>query len=504
MRKILFVFLTLFLLIACESESPVNDQEEEEMSTDNDDADQESNDNDSQDEDNEDEDSVEMQREAFYSFLTQNSSKIWKIESALLENSNGTFDITQSTNIQDDEFIFVINTDSGINGLNGQLTWKRRKGVNFEFDNVISLENDLYSSPTVFEFTIDQEASISNPEFQFYLDEDSTISGKILSNNSEAIVSIRLVEKSEEDHKTIPGSLDFQSYAIFPNIESINNATGFRSSYTSNSIYLSYRNSPSSFNATRKVFKYSLEGQTLDSIQIALPNLEFTYSRFHIRNDRLIVFGSAHISELDLFLNEEPNTVTTGLDSNLAGADLAVTDSDIYIIGGDLGNIDMPERPLIIRRYDDLSFELLAEKTIEETRTLSGGEIVDDILYVVGGQNPEFEFYNNIIAYNLTNDSVSTIALPKGTGYCSAVRYENLIFISGRTVVGDNVDIFFGALDIRTNTFQEIPISIENKLASETFINGLTILNNVLYMAITDRRNENPFIEVQHTDLSGF
>lgn len=504
MKKILFGFLSLFLLIGCESESTVNDQVEEETPSDNVDVDEESSDDDSQEEDNEDENSIEMQREAFYDFLIQNSSKIWKIESALLENSNGTFDIIQSNHIQDDEFVFVINADSGSNAFNGQLTWKRRKGVNFEFDNIASLENDLYSSPSVFEFTINQEAIINNPEFQFYLDEDSIINGKVLSNNSEALISIKLVEKSEEDYKMIPGSLNFQNFATFPNIESINNATGFKSSYTSNSIYLSYRSSPNSFNATRKVFKYSFEGQTLDSVQIALPNLEFTYSRFHIRNDRLIVFGSAHISELDLFLNEEPNTVTTGLDSNLAGADLAVTDSDIYIIGGDLGNNAMPEHPLIIRRYDDRSFELLAEKTIEDTRTLSGGEIVDDILYVVGGQKPELGFYNNIIAYNLTNSSVSTIALPKGTGYCSAVRYENLIFISGRTVVGGNVDIFFGALDIRDNTFKEIPISIENKLASETFINGLTILNNVLYMAITDRRNENPFIEVQRTDLSGF
>ena len=499
MKKIVLSFIIVSLLIACESDTPMNNEVEEEMSS-NDESQDESSNDDSQEEDNM-EDDLEMQREEFYTFLLQNSSKIWKIDSAILENPNGTFDISQSPNISDDEIIFIVSNDAGTSGFSGELTWKSRKGTNFEFDNNIPFENDSYFGPETFEFTIDQEALINSSKLQFSLDENSVINGKILSENSDSSISITLIEKVEDNYKSTPENLSFETFESFPSIESVNNGTGFKASKTSNSLYISYRQRfpTNGIQARRKVFRYSIENQNLDSTQIDFVDSEFNYSRFYFKNDRLIVFGSAHISELDLLLGEMHNTIKTGLEDNLSGADLASVNSDIYIIGGDFNAFTPP--PLIIRKYDNSTYLLQSENSIAEERRLTDGEIVDNYLYIFGGQNSALEWYDNILIYSLENETTSSIELPKKVAYTATVRYENLIFVAGRTIINDNIEIFFGALDTRDNTFREIPVTIDGKLSAETYINGLTILDNVLYIAITDRTNDKLFIEVQKTDL---
>ncbi len=495
MKRIFLTILSILVLTACESDNSPDTMTDDEISEGMDD-----NGEDEQDDDDPDQEDDDIINEDFFNLLVGDTSKTWKIKSATVEGSNGNSDITLRANVQDDEFLFKAEGNLNSGEFRGQLIWKERK----VYDWANNGASDAYHRPRTLDFDINEDGILMTSEIQLELNENMEVQGFILLQNSETI-SISLKEKQMEDYKSIPTALDFEFVEDFNNILSSTKSTGFRASYQNNNLYLSYRDDANG--RVRKVFKYDPVGKTLDSTQISFQGSEFVSSRLHFFDNKLVVMGSAFISELDLSLDQELNTISTGLAQNLSRAGTAAVDNAIYVLGGDTGIFNEPYPNHIIRIYENDPLGLKDEFTLNTPRRLAEGEIVDDIIYIFGGENVETAgstdgifIYDNLVTYNLVDKIVDVIPLSVEMNYTSAVRYENLIFVAGRSAVTNmDTQIVFGALNTETKNFNEIPFSLENLTSDEFNIEAMTVLENTLYVALAKKTNST--ITIQAVNL---
>ena len=496
MKQIFLSILSILVLTACESDNSPDTMKDDEISEGMDETG-----GDEQGDGDPDEENDNVVGDEFFNLLVgDDASKTWKIKSATIEGSIGSSDITFRANVQDDEFIFKAEEDLNSGEFRGQLIWKERK----VYDWANNAASDTYHRPRTLDFDINEEGILMTSEIQLELDENMEVQGSILLQNSESI-SISLKEKRIEDYKSIPTALDFEFVEDFNNIRSYTKSTGFRASYQNNNLYLSYRDNAN--RRVRKIFKYDPEGKTLDSTQISFQGSEFVSSRLHFFENKLVVMGSAFISELDLSVNQELNTISTGLAQNLSRAGTAVADNTIYVLGGDTGILNDPYPNHVIRIYENDLLGLKEEFTLNAPRKSAEGEIVDDTIYIFGGENVEtvgstdgIFIYDNLVTYNLVDKKVDVIQLPVEMNYTSAVRYENLIFVAGRSAVTNmDTQTVFGVFNTETKDFNEIPFSFENLTRNEFFIEAMTILENTLYVALNSKMNST--ITIQAVNL---
>lgn len=430
-------------------------------------------------------------------------SKTWRISSAVLTNNFGTIDVSNNTNVLDDEFIFSITDESS-----GTIVWKRRKGINYNAQTSKNFADDNYSSPLEVEFLIGETVEITNSYVRLAQETETTLKGEIILNSEEnSKLEVTLIEKKSEDYKTAPMVIDFKTVETFENIVNIGKTTGFIGSYQTNSLYLSYRND-FKFPRTRKVFKYNVETKLLDSTEISFQGTEFTSSRLHLLKDELIVVGSGRFSRISNDLKSEVINYpynNIGSNSNLSRAGSAFLDSQIYVLGGNLTILDNPLVPFEIRRINNDSNELEDFSTIQESRIGCEGEIVDSNLFIFGGykeDNP-LDILDTGIMFDLRDNSLSHFDLPKSMYHTSACRYENLIFLAGKTVFVENEPTFyFSVYDTQTNTFIEPQVTFEGIDPIKIQIEGMTILNDILYIALGDSSSSK--VKVESVDLSMF
>lgn len=498
MKKVVLSLLTLLILSSCSSDSSLNVIEEENI-TEEDNI--EPNEEESETEEEEEEgQSISIEaRQEFLNMLSGETLTVWKIDSATLIGTNGSTDISNNVSIQDDEFIFETSTDGTQDYVSGALTWRKRKG----YDLTEGTSDDNYYSPETFNFNIDEKGELITSNIKIMLDENETVKGTLFTDddqNDEVFIEFGLKKKVNEDYRTIPSSLNFSYLNDFEFISSYNLSTGFNASYKTNSLYLSYRFG----NQTRNVYKYSLDDQTLNSIQISLSQSEFVSSRLHFHDDKLIVFGSGHISETDLYLNGLITTIPNGLEQNLSRSGTASVDSQIYAFGGELEALGDPFTPLTILKYNNDLQGFQQEYVSDSPRRYTQGTIIDDDLYIVGGQyyptdSPTI-YLPNILVYNLRSKSTDFIELNFDLGFTSAARFENLVFFSGQIPSPENNGILYlGAYDTFTGNLSEIPITMENLINDDVSIVAMTVLNQKLYLALQNSGT----ITTQVVDLSG-
>ena len=101
----------------------------------------------------------------------------------------------------------------------------------------------------------------------------------------------------------------------------------------------------------------------------------------------------------------------------------------------------------------------------------------------------------------MDNGSLDYFDLPKGIFETTACRYENLIFVSGKLPFVENEpNFFFGVLNVETNSVVETSINFESIDPSFVDIEGLTIVNDTLYIAVENISNSK--IVVEYVDLN--
>ena len=421
--------------------------------------------------------------DALIADVTGASETIWKIESALLTNNNVTdLDVSDVFNIVDDEFIFKTVENSQAIGLEH----KQGNTFNENATNTSEFLVDFYQSANNTSLNV---TDVSNKTFgdannTFTYNSNTNISAEL--SISGATLSVNLSPKTAADYASPPTSgLNFTEAFIYESNSVSSHAPGMIGSYSDNSFYIVNREDElnTGNGAPERIVKYNLDDNTtLESLYF---QSDFVSKQLHIQNNQLIALGGQNVNTYNLDFTGDPTTNTHG--KMLSRHGVAVLDDDMYIVGGDLNNVESDK----IFKWSITNQTLNEVATMPAARSGARATIVDGKLYIFGGTQ---EFFgqpaeNSIFVYNLsTNSFEDTITMPQGLNFSFVDRYQNLIYVAGQIRLDndndgtiDDINIYFGVLNTENNTFQELTSNLDDS-DTLTAIHSMCVFNNKMFV----------------------
>lgn len=420
--------------------------------------------------------------------LTAGTSKSWKIESAMLNNSSATGELTVSSlaNVNDDEFVFEAGSDAN----SVQLNWRIRNQVRSSASTANEALLDYYVSSHSTTLTIQKDGSITSgdPNLSVARRPNGRLLVTYLMNGAE--YKMELAPAGETAF--VPSQLDFQ---FLTDVESsaigLEQAAGFTGSMASNSLYLAYRASGGSGIQPERVLRFDMDDNSFTTRDFF--NSDFVTKELHIINDELKVVGARYVNTYPLDLASDPVSVAHNLTLTRYGS--TVVDDNVFLFGGDLfmpGGSPGTAGPNAdkIYRHDQATGQLHEVGSLPEPRYWSHGEIVDGKLYVFGGRQAFItdQAEDDIFVHDMTTGENETLKLPAPMHRTFAARYGHLIYVAGYKEVPNadpaltQIETTFGVFDTHTGTFTVIPNTLG--LSGKKTVFGLTIVGNELYALI--------------------
>ena len=431
-----------------------------------------------------DEQTLNEQQQETLETLTNNSlSQTWKISNASLTNNNGTFDISNNSNTQDDEFIF---------SSDGSMQWRPGHDINREASSTVDalLDHYLSTSTSNYNFVANSgnELTSLNGSFSFTVVDEDTITGVLTWSTGESL-TITLTLKLDGDYPSPPESgLNFSELFTYDSNNVSCCAPGMIGSYSANSLYIVTREDRLADTGTgpERIVKYNLE--TGEETEQTFDNPDFVSKQLHIIDNELIVIGGQFVNTYNLDLNQTPESTTHGLAITRFG--MAVVGDDAYITGGDLdqdGDQNIEAEKIYKWNIPSQSLEYVVD--LPEDRFGARTTIVNDKLYAFGGTT---EFATNgqgnssIYIYDINTGSTTTEQMTTPADYTYVDKLENLIYVAGYYTIldseGNATDIEFkiGVYDTENGTYQEI----DNNLSQEGYnsIRGMCVFNDKMYV----------------------
>lgn len=428
---------------------------------------------------------------------------IWKPSSAQLTNESGKIDVSNTPNIEDDEFIFLLGSQDG----EMKIIWKPRNHVNINATSQDGALLDFYAPP----IELTTELDNTSPKILKFEDEDGEIVVEVISE-VEVNLQVRRKENStnlsgkpkfhsrwsgwrpwcytcyinyqvtpipiENTVNSIPTSMQFSQLVAIDGSDLLFGAPGFTSSLATNKLYWSYRTNDN--NLLEILKSYNLGNREIETCSSDINS--FVSKQLHIIEGEIKVINGLHVNTYPTDLNPagadpscSPDSYEHGLRLSRFGS--AVLDNSLYIFGGDLNETNSDK----IYKYDDVNKSLTVIGTLPSQKSWANGEIVDSKLYVFGGQA---QFSNTpsediIYVYDFDTASTKIFNLPRTVDRTYAARKDNLIYVAGQ-IDNTEYDIFFGVFNTTDNTFSEIPTNLD--MSGNKTIHQLTVLNKTLYI----------------------
>ena len=174
-----------------------------------------SNDGEVQKEITEDVSTPEEQAEENINILTSGKSKVWRINSATLQNTSGSIDISENFNIQDDEFVFTFTAISG-KKVGGTMEWRQGNSVETTASTPKESQEDYYRAPLKYQFELGENPddiliignetiySFENSKIVTDANGGSSFATTIKSQDG-ATIDVATTEKKPEDYPTFYG-----------------------------------------------------------------------------------------------------------------------------------------------------------------------------------------------------------------------------------------------------------------------------------------------------------
>lgn len=426
--------------------------------------------------------------------ISNGATRTWRVSNAILNNENGTFDISSLFNIRDDEFLF--SSDQ-------RLEWRRGYGVNAVANSVDDAKTDYYRSVLKSEFSYIQGSSTVgvgiNGSFNFEVINQNSISGTIdLGDNGQSgTLEVMLVEKLASDNVSLPTGnfLNFSEVNSFLSEMVPSGSIGFQGSHSDNSLYIATRETGdinSEGIEPEKIFKLSLETNTFTTNNFFQH--DFVTKSIHFIEDNLVIAGGSYIN----YYNPENIGIPISVAHNanqgygLTRFGASAVDNLIYISGGDINPLeDVDNTGNTVRKFNTLTAQIEDVVPLPQTRYKAGTAIVNDRLFIFGGQlvfNTSDTGESESYILDLDNGSLSSFDLPVPLAFSYTAVYENLIYVGGTKWFdddgdgnNDNWDIFFGVYNTIDDTFTELDHNLDDSDTSTT-IYALTFLNDKLYV----------------------
>lgn len=300
-------------------------------------------------------------------------------------------------------------------------------------------------------------------------------------------------EKIFNTVQAIPTSLEF---TMLTTIKGYNftQAIGLEGSEPLQSLFLANRQiDPSVGIQYERLYRYDLLNNS--SAILFNPIVDFISKEIQIIDNQIIVIGADYVSTYEFDLESPPVVVPHNLSFTRHGS--GQWNGVIYAYGGDRLGVDSDK----IWRWDVAGSNFVLEAAMPTAKSYAGGEVVNDKLYIFGGQK-EFSgtLHDDIIyAYDFITKTINTYHLPIAMYRTFTAKVGNLIYLAGHInpTGSDNTDIIFGVFDTSTNQFTEININLSD--AEGASIWAMTAIGNDLYVVYGDPINDIDQLTLEQT-----
>src|SRR6056297_145818 len=264
------------------------------------------------------------ERETNITNLTNGASKVWRINSATLNNANGTFDIGANFNVLDDEFIFTTGTATGKTEFEGRLEWRQGNIIDFSADSAEEAKFESYTSSQTFNYDFETESSSElfseAAQFNFTISSANELIGTITFSET-ASLDVSLTEKLAMDYKQVPiARLNFtEAFTLESNAVDCC-APGMVGSLSDQSFFFANRESALNNGSgnPERVLRFDLSTNLIT--EKLYFNNDFVTKQTNIINNKLYVVGGQRINVYDLKLQDDPVSLTdyaTALGQNI-------------------------------------------------------------------------------------------------------------------------------------------------------------------------------------------
>ncbi len=422
-------------------------------------------------------------REETTKLLIADGSKIWKVSNAELVSDGKNIDISANFNVQDDEFIFT-----GESNTIQSVLWKQRYDINTKASTPTEAKLDFYRSSisSLIKYQDESSAILTANEgsWNFEVGEGNSLKVTIKKSDGSEF-NFELIEKTSNDY-LIPSSstLNFTKAFTFESNAITNRSPGMVGSYSDNSFFMVTREDglANSNGNPERLLKFDLDN-TMVTEKLFFKS-DLLAKQLHIVNSKLVVVGGQYINEYDLDIVNDPKSTSHG--KFLSRCGVAVLDGNIYIIGGDLNDVEGDK----VFKWDTNTETLVEFATMPEARSGARGTIVDGYLYVFGGStkllgNPAKKTIYKIEIANPTN--IEAFEMNKEIDFTFVQKRQNLIYVAGRIEVRDNDGMTtgrestIGVFNTIDNTYTELNSNLTNSDGFET-IHQMCVLNNKMYI----------------------
>lgn len=436
------------------------------------------------------------ERQETVSTLTDDAQKTWRISSAMLTNTNGTFDISANFNITDDEFIFnqaPLTTAKSFTEFEGSVEWRKANAIALMATSEEEALLDFYLPPQTYAFDFKEESSTDlrsdGANFDFSIQRETEIDGTITFEEG-TLLDVVLTPKLGADYKQVPtDALQFTELFTFESDAIANSAPGMMGSMADNSLFIATRETQVDgvFVNSERVIKFDLDTETVT--ERLNNNSDFVSKQLHIINGQLTVVGAQRINSygLDIGTNPVPSqdyaTLLGFQNFGLSRFGSAVLGNDVYLVGGELDNTFTNR----IFRFNTAEESISEFATMPEARFGARAEIVNNKLYIFGGSE---EFLsppakNTIYSYNIESGELATANMPQGLILSYTAKVENLIYVAGRMDIFEgntltDIGFYLAVYDTVTGTFTELNSNLESP-EFET-IHAMAVLADKLYV----------------------
>ncbi len=391
-------------------------------------------------------DDITSLRENAILLLTSNNQKIWRFEKVILSNENGTFDISENFNSQNDELLFRYSNREAsktIGEFQGTSEWRRNNSIAYDAVSTESAKLEYYILPKTYDFKFKQysgsEIIIEEVDFELHLNENNRFKG-VVRIDKNASIEVLLVEKKPADYPQPPtGILNFDEVFKFKSDGIDKRAADMVGSISNNSFYIVTRDDNlAGFHSDKpeQVIRYDFgTGDINEKITVMH---EFVSKKVFVYKNELKVVVAQRMHTYDLNLRNElvrsqNYSQITGMSSaffTTYGAALA--ENSVFIVGGGLGN----DYELVNKIYEfDLTNETMIEfATMSENSFGAGAEIVGNKLYVFGKTSEYYspEARSNILIYDLSTSEFTTSEMTRPVNFTFTGKTGSLLYVGGR------------------------------------------------------------------------
>lgn len=427
-------------------------------------------------------------------FLTNGSEKTWRIADAILTNSSGSFEISNNFNVVDDEFIFK---------KNGTFIWRSGNAINIEGTNSNETLLDYYVSPITSTYVYNEDSSTEltalNGTFTFTIEDNETITGILTFEESKTSTQIEVIlkYKKADDYPAIPvNGLHFNKVFTFESDGINSHAPSMIGSYSNNSLFFATREDGLSngWSLPERILKFDINtGSVQENLYYYNGDNDYVSKQLHIINNQLIVIGGKFVNTYDLDLSGDPTSTAHGLVITRFG--MAVTGDNAYIIGGDMVEYNDPADAEKIYKWNINDETLTYITDMPEDRFGARGTIVNDKLYVFGGNFKWYEYNigdanNTIYIYDIKTGNLTTEYMTTAVRYSCVDKFQNLIYVAGHYLVSEtDWEFIIAVYNTETNTYQEIPTNLSQE--GRNVIHAMCIFNNKMFVLYGEDGEDN-------------